>query len=207
MTVTPEFTRWQERYAATPEFVFGTDPNEFLMRCRDLLPPEGKALAVADGEGRNGVFLAQQGLHVTATEFSPAALAKARRLAAENNVSVEFIETDVHKWDYPEDTFDVVVDIFTQFSAPADRAVKWAGMRSSLKPGGLLIIRGYTRKQLQYGTGGPKAVENLYTPEMLETAFGDFDDVAITEEELELSEGAGHAGMSAVLGLTGRKPA
>jgi hypothetical protein len=79
-------------------------------------------------------------------------------------------------------------------------------MRSTLKPGGLLIIRGYTPKQLQYGTGGPKAIENLYTPEMLENMFGDFNDVLITEEELELSEGAGHAGMSALIGLTGRKP-
>jgi SAM-dependent methyltransferase len=206
MTTTPEFTRWEERFS-TPDFVFGTAPNEFLVRCRDLLPPTGKALAVADGEGRNGVFLAKQGLHVTATEFSPAALAKARRLAAENNVSVDFIETDVHTWHYPENAFDVVVEIFTQFSTPAERAVKWAGMRSALKPGGLLIIRGYTPKQLQYGTGGPKAIENLYTRAMLEDAFGDFEELSIVEEELELSEGAGHAGMSAVIGLTGRKPA
>ncbi len=81
------------------------------------------------------------------------------------------------------------------------------GYARDFKPGGLLIIRGYTPKQLQYGTGGPKAIENLYTAEMLETAFGDFNDVVITEEDLELSEGAGHAGMSAVIGLTGRKPA
>jgi len=204
--VTSEFTNWQQRYS-TPEFIFGTAPNEFLVRCKGLLPHTGKALAVADGEGRNGVFLAQQGLHVTATEFSPAALAKARMLAAENNVSVDFIETDVHTWDYPKDTFDVVLEIFTQFSTPDERAVKWAGMRSVLKPGGLLIIRGYTPKQLQYGTGGPKIIENLYTPEMLEKTFGDFNDLVVTEEELEMSEGARHTGMSAVIGLTGRKPA
>ncbi len=78
-------------------------------------------------------------------------------------MSVDLIETDVHKWDYPENAFDVVVEIFTQFSTPANRPAKWAGMRSTLKPGGLLIIRGYTPKQLQYGTGGPKAIENLYT--------------------------------------------
>ncbi len=128
--VTPEFTRWQERYS-TPDFVFGTAPNEFLLRCKDLLPHRGKALSVADGEGRNGVFLAQQGLGVTATEFSPAALAKARRLAAENHVSVDFIETDVHRWQYPQNTFDVVVEIFTQFSTPTERTVKWAGMRAT----------------------------------------------------------------------------
>ncbi len=163
-------------------------------------------MAVADGEGRNGVWLAKQGLDVLAIDFSPAALAKARTLAAENNVAVTFIEADVHAWDYPESAFDVVVEIFTQFSPPADRARKWAGMRRALKPGGLLIVQGYTPKQLDYGTGGPKQVEQLYTREMLESAFGDFNTVVIEEEEVELHEGASHSGMSAVIGLTARKP-
>ena len=206
MTSSSDFNRWQERFS-TPDFVFGKEPNEFLIRCKDLLPREGKALAVADGEGRNSVFLAQQGLDVTATEFAPAAIEKARQLAAEHNVSVNFIETDVHDWHYPKNTFDVVVEIFTQFSTPPKRAVKWAGMRRTLKPGGLLIIRGYTPKQLQYGTGGPKQIDQLYTFEKLESMFNDFTDLSIVEEELELSEGHGHDGMSAVIGLTGRKPA
>ena len=139
----PEFTRWQERYA-TADYVFGKAPNEFLARCKELLPTRGTALAVADGEGRNSVWLAQQGLDVTATDFSPVAIAKAKQLAADNNVRVSFIEADAHGWDYPQDTFDVVVEIFTQFSTPAERAVKWAGMRRALKPGGLLIVRSYT---------------------------------------------------------------
>ena len=101
--------------------------------------------------------------------------------------------------------FDVVVDIFTQFSSPAERAKKWAGMRKALKPGGLLIIQGYTPKQLQYGTGGPKQVENLYTRAMLAAAFGDLRDVAIVEEELEIHEGTSHGGMSAVINLTARR--
>ncbi len=201
----PEFTRWQERYA-TADYVFGKAPNEFLARCKELLPTRGTALAVADGEGRNSVWLAQQGLDVTATDFSPVAIAKAKQLAADNNVRVSFIEADAHGWDYPQDTFDVVVEIFTQFSTPAERAVKWAGMRRALKPGGLLIVRGYTPKQLDYGTGGPKAVENLYTRSMLEGALGDFQNIVINEEERELNEGAGHAGMSALIGLTARKP-
>ncbi len=205
MTDTSEFKRWQERYS-TPDYAFGKEPNAFLARCRPLLPKSGKALAVADGEGRNGVWLAKQGLDVLAIDFSPAALAKARTLATENNVAVTFIEADVHAWDYPESAFDVVVEIFTQFSPPADRARKWAGMRRALKPGGLLIVQGYTPKQLDYGTGGPKQVEQLYTREMLESAFGDFNTVVIEEEEVELHEGASHSGMSAVIGLTARKP-
>lgn len=197
---------WEERYS-TPEYRFGKDPNEFLARCKPLLPQSGKALAIADGEGRNGVWLAQQGLDVVSTEFSASALGKARALAAEQGVSLTFIETDVHTWDYPERTFDVVVEIFTQFSAPGQRTVKWAGMRRTLKPDGLLILRGYTPKQLDYATGGPKDIAHLYTREMLQDAFGDFGDIQIVEENIEMQEGPGHAGMSAVIGLTGYKPA
>ena len=112
----------------------------------------------------------------------------------------------MHAWDYPDAAFDVVVEIFTQFSSPAERAVKWAGMRRALKPGGLLILQGYTPKQLDYGTGGPKQVENLYTRAMLESAFGDFRDVRMVEEEREIWEGSSHGGMSAMIGLTARKP-
>jgi hypothetical protein len=113
----------------------------------------------------------------------------------------------VHEWTYPPSVYDVVVDIFTQFSPPAERAHKWEGMKKALKPGGLLILMGYTPKQLEYGTGGPKEIENLYTRQMLKAAFGDFRDLSFTEEELELHEGVRHAGLSAVIGLTGRKPA
>jgi hypothetical protein len=112
---------------------------------------------------------------------------------------------DVHTWAYPEAAFDVVAEIFTQFSSPRERAAKWAGMRKTLKPGGLLIIQGYTPKQLQYGTGGPKEIENLYTRPMLEEAFRGFRDVSITEAELEMHEGTAHGGMSAVINLTARK--
>ena len=200
-----ELEHWQERYS-TPDYRFGKAPNEFLVRCKPLLPRTGKALAVADGEGRNGVWLAQQGLDVLSIDFSPAALAKARALAAENNVAIAFEEADVHAWPYPEETFDVVAEIFTQFSSPDQRVQKWAGMLRALKRGGLLIVCGYTPKQLDYNTGGPKQIEHLYTRKMLERAFGDLADVTIVEEERELNEGAGHSGMSAIIGLTARKP-
>lgn len=200
-----EYERWETRYA-TPEYAFGTEPNDFLRSCRSLLPSSGRALAVADGEGRNGVWLAQQGLDVLSIDFSPSAQNKARALAAERHVNVNFVQTDVHQWDYPDAVFDVVVEIFTQFSSPAERALKWAGMRRALKSGGLLIVQGYMPKQLEYGTGGPKQLENLYTHAILEAAFSDFRSLDITEEEREIHEGASHSGMSAVIGLTGRKP-
>ncbi len=199
-----EYERWEGRYR-TPDYAFGKEPNYFLAACRTLLPRSGKALAVADGEGRNGIWLAEQGLNVLSIDFSPTAQEKARALAKQRGVSLTIAPADVHAWDYPDAAFDVVVEIFTQFSSPAERAKKWAGMRKALKPGGLLIIQGYTPKQLQYGTGGPKQVENLYTRAMLEAAFGDLRDVTIVEEELEIHEGMSHGDMSAVINLTARR--
>ena len=202
-----EYERWESRYRV-PDYIFGTEPNTFLTSCRALLPRSGKAVAVAvaDGEGRNGIWLAEQGLDVLSIDFSPSAQQKARALAKQRGVTLTIAPADVHTWDYPAAGFDVVVEIFTQFSTPAERAQKWAGMRRALKPGGLLIIQGYTPKQLQYGTGGPKQVENLYTRAMLEDAFGDLRDLTIVEEEREIHEGTSHGGMSAVINVTARKP-
>jgi len=200
-----EQERWETRFRA-PGYAFGKEPNAFLKAQAPLLRGRGTALSVADGEGRNGVWLAEQGLDVVSIDFSEAAQAKAAALAKERGVAIELVHTDVHAWDYPPDAFDVVVEIFTQFSTPAERPRKWAGMRKALKPGGLLIVQGYTPKQLEYGTGGPSEIERLYTRAMLEQAFGDFRDLKFVEEELEMHEGAAHGGMSAVIGLTGRKP-
>lgn len=199
-----ERARWEQRFA-TADYIFGRAPNAFLASCRALLPARGRALAVADGEGRNGVWLAQQGLEVVSLDFAPSAQAKAAALAREAGVELEIVAADVHAWDYPPEAFEVVADIFTQFSTPAQRAAKWAGIRRTLKPGGLLILQGYTPRQLEHGTGGPKAVENLYTRDLLETAFGDLKDLRILEEERDLDEGPAHSGLSAVIGLTGRK--
>ena len=199
-----EYDRWQSRYDVQ-HFVFGERPNAFLESQRALLPARGRALAVADGEGRNGVWLAEQGLAVTSIDFAPAGQAKARALAERRGVRLDFVIGDVHVWDYPESAYDVVVEIFTQFSSPAQRPLKWAGMRKALKPGGLLLIEGYTPRQLDYGGGGPKAAENLYTREMLDAAFSDLAKFEIREHDVHISEGAGHTGMSAVIDLVGWK--
>jgi SAM-dependent methyltransferase len=199
-----EYERWEGRFGVA-EYVFGKQPNYFLASCKTLLPKSGKALAIADGEGRNGVWLAEQGLDVLSIDFSPTAQQKAQALAKERNVELAFERLDIHAWDYPEAAFDVVAEIFTQFSSPAERARKWAGLRKALKGGGLLIIQGYRPKQLQYGTGGPKLVENLYTRAMLEDAFRGLRDVNIVEEDVEIHEGTAHGGMSAVINFTARK--
>ena len=200
-----EYEHWETRYAV-PEYAFGKDPNYFLASCKTLLSKSGRCLVIADGEGRNGVWLAEQGLEVLSIDFSPSAQKKARALASERHVNLAFLQVDVHIWNYPEAAFDVVVEIFTQFSSPAQRTLKWAGMRRALKPGGLLIIQGYTPKQLEYGTGGPKQAENLYTRSMLEDEFRGYLDLNIVEEDLEIYEGTSHRGMSAVINFTARKP-
>jgi SAM-dependent methyltransferase len=199
-----EYERWETRFGVA-DYVFGRAPNYFLAACKPLLPASGKALAVADGEGRNGVWLAEQGLDVLSIDFSPAAQQKAKALARDRGVKIAFEQADVHEWEYPDAVFDLVVEIFTQFSTPAERAKKWAGMRKALKVGGLMIIQGYTPKQLHYGTGGPKEIENLYTSALLEAEFRGFRDMRIVEEEIEMHEGTAHGGMSAVINFTARK--
>ena len=199
---------WSTRYRdAGEDYVFGTTANRFLAAQSALLGSGRTALSVADGEGRNAVWLAEQGLRVTAPEISPVALEKARKLAAGRHVEVDFVLADAVAWDYPEAAFDFVVGIFIQFADPVQRAHIFAGMARALRPGGHLIVQGYTPKQLEYRTGGPSAVENLYTAELLRTAVAGLDIVHLQEYEDVLDEGVGHKGQSALVGLVARKPA
>lgn len=199
-----EFDRWQERFAA-PGYLFGTAPNAFLKSQAHLLRKGQKALAIADGEGRNGVFMAEQGLDVLSIDFSPAAQEKARKLAAERGVALRVEQADVINWSYPAETFDVVAAIFFQFATPSERKKIFAGIKRTLKKGGLLLLEGYTPKQLEYKTGGPSKIENLYTRELLEQAFGDFSLLDIREYDADIREGPAHGGMSALIDLVGVK--
>ena len=199
-----ELERWEARFAG-PEYHFGTEPNAFLKSKAGLLKPEQKALSIADGEGRNGVFLAEQGLDVLAMDFSPKALAKSQALAKQRGVAIRTEQADLDTWRWPVGAFDVVAAIFFQFCAPPLRARVFNNIKQALKPGGLLLMEGYSPKQLQYKTGGPSEVENLYTRELLEKSFSDFSSVEIREYDTEIHEGPGHGGMSALIDLVGRK--
>jgi SAM-dependent methyltransferase len=199
-----EFERWQKRFGE-PGYHFGTEPNAFLKSKAGLLKPDQKALSIADGEGRNGVFLAEQGLDVTAFDFSPNALAKARALAVERDVTAHFEQADLYNYPWPTEAFDVVAAIFFQFAPPPERATIFAGLKRALKRGGLLLMEGYSPKQLQYKTGGPSEVENLYTRDLLEKSFADFSSIEIAEYDKNIQEGPGHGGMSALIDLVGRK--
>lgn len=197
---------WDERYAK-PGFLFGEAPNAFLQSQLPLLKPGMSALSVADGEGRNGVWLAGQGLRVHAVDASPVALEKSRQLAARRGVSLQWEEADLESWSWPQTDYDLVVAIFTQFVGPEGRARQFAGIRQALKPGGLLIMQGYTPRQIEYGTGGPPHAENMYTEELLRAAFGDWEILHLAEHDDVVDEGAGHSGMSALIDLVARKPA
>jgi SAM-dependent methyltransferase len=202
--IAEELQRWDARFSSE-EFVFGTEPNAFLASCRDLLPPSGRALSIADGEGRNGVFLAQRGLSVLSVDYSPAAQRKAQQLAKARGVTIETQQVDLFNWQWPGE-FDVVVGIFFQFAEPEQRQLLFERIRHALKPGGLLLIEGYRPEQIGYGTGGPQQPEKLYTRALLEQAFGDFDRLCIQEYDRVIEEGSGHCGMSALIDLVGCKP-
>jgi SAM-dependent methyltransferase len=203
-TTDPELERWQARFAE-PGYLFGTEPNVFLKSKAALLRAGARALAVADGEGRNGVFLAEQGLDVLSVDFSPHAQAKARALAEERGVALRFEQADMTNWNWPDAAFDVVAAIFIQFTKPPERAKMFAGIKRTLKPGGLLLLQGYGLKQLDYKTGGPSDPTQLYTRELLQDSFGDFASLDIREYESVMQEGSRHAGRSALIELVGTK--
>ena len=199
---------WSARYRdAGDDYLFGTAPNKFLASQAERYSAGMNVLAVADGEGRNSVWLAEQGCAVTATEISPVALEKAAKLARGRHVAVDFMQADILAWTWPTAAFDAVVGIFIQFVGPAERARQLAGMKQAVKPSGLLFLQGYTPKQLEYGTGGPSAVENLYTEALLREIFSDWEIVLLHEHEDLIDEGRGHSGRSALIDLIARKPA
>lgn len=197
--------RWNARYAGD-DLLFGDRPNAFLERNGMLLRPGMRALAVADGEGRNGVWLAEQGLDVLSIDISDLAQAKAARLAEARRVHLDLRLADLTTWEWPDAEFDVVVSIFIQFADPGERDRIFAGMKRAAKPGGLLLLEGYRPEQIAYGTGGPSAVENLYTEDMLRDAFSDFEILSLASYDAEVREGSGHSGMSALIDLVARKP-
>jgi SAM-dependent methyltransferase len=198
-----EQERWDARFAG-PGYAFGKAPNVFLKAQAPLLRGRGSVLTVGDGEGRNGVWLAERGLDVLAIDFSAAALAKSRALAAERGVQIKTEIADVTRWHWPKAAFDVVAVIFI-FVDAADRPAFFANLKAALKPGGLLLLQGYRPEQHNYRTGGPPDPARLITRAMLEAAFGDMTRLDIREHDSQISEGDAHVGMSALIDLVATK--
>jgi cyclopropane fatty-acyl-phospholipid synthase-like methyltransferase len=151
------------------------------------------------------VWLAKQGLEVTAVDFSPVALAKSRKLAAREGVAVKTECADLLTWNWGLARFDLVAVIFIQFG-PAERAIFFERLKAALKPGGLVMLQAYTPKQLEYRTGGPPQLDHLYTEAMLRELFADCTVLQLREHEDVLHEGKRHVGRSALIDLVARKP-
>lgn len=196
---------WEQRYS-TPDYLFGTEPAEFVRREATRLAPASEILCLADGEGRNSVHLATLGHRCTATEFAPPAIAKGRALAGECGVEVAFVQADIRDWQWQPNSFDAVMAVFIQFADPVLRDDIFAGSIRTLRPGGLIFLHGYTPAQLELGTGGPPQVENLYTPDLLTRAFAGMELLRLNAYEGTLDEGRGHRGRSALIDLIARKP-
>jgi cyclopropane fatty-acyl-phospholipid synthase-like methyltransferase len=198
-----EQERWETRFRA-PGYAFGKQPNAFLKAQAHLLPAVGTALSVADGEGRNGVWLAEQGLDVLAVDFSATALEKARGLAAERGVQLRTEVADLTTWRWPVEAFDVIAAIFI-FVDPAQRVGFFTSLKDALKPGGLLLLQGYRPEQVQYRSGGPSDPARMYTRSILEAGFAGLSHLDIAEHDSVIQEGTAHLGVSALIDLVARK--
>ena len=198
--ITDPTQTWNTRFSKDG-YVFGTEPNEWLRRQASVWKAGARILCVADGEGRNSVWLAKQGHQVEAFDISDVGVAKALRLAQENQVSVNYAVAGCDDFAWQQSQYDCVVAIFVQFADPGLRARLFGNIVLSIKPGGSILLLGYTPQQLEYGTGGPSVLSHLYTPVMLREAFDALDIQVLEEYETELTEGEGHKGRSALIGL------
>lgn len=196
---------WNRRFAGE-EYLFGTEPNVWLRNHASVWPAGGRLLSVADGEGRNSVWLARQGFEVDAFDIAEAGVAKARRLAARAGVQVDFTVADCDSFAWPTARYDGVAAIFVQFADPPMRERLFRRIVESLKPGGHLVLQGYTPKQLEYGTGGPPFASHLYTASLLRRAFESLEILELREYEDVVREGSGHDGRSALIGMVARRP-
>lgn len=214
---TPDLQAWDTRFAQDA-YIFGTAPNVFLVNSAAHISVGARVLAVADGEGRNGVWLAQQGFAVHATDGSKVAVAKSMALAKERGVPVVYSAAelvpgsifhecaDADTWIWPVGAFDAVVGIFIQFAKPDERSMMFANMIAALKPGGVLLLEGYHHRQLGFGTGGPPVLDQLYDQALLSSAFARLETIELRDYDEEVDEGEGHKGMSALIDYIGRAP-
>lgn len=194
---------WDSRYDEKG-FAYGTAPNVFLSSFVDSFKAGDKVLVIGDGEGRNGVWLAEQGCNVVSVDSSRVGVKKAQKLAAEKGVEIEAICADLNEWAWPESEFDFVVIIYVHFP-PDVRALLHQKVISALKPGGQLIMESFTPEQLNYSSGGPPVLEMLYTLDMMKSDFKRLEIQQLEECVAELNEGHYHCGDAAVVRLLAKR--
>jgi cyclopropane fatty-acyl-phospholipid synthase-like methyltransferase len=200
---------WNERYSAEA-FAYGEAPNEYLVSQQDRFHPGMRALVPGDGEGRNGVWLAEQGLDVVTVDLSDVGHEKANRLAARRNVSITTVHADLTTWTWPVAEFDVVVSIFLHLPSSIRPRLHRA-MLYALRPGGLLVIEAFRPEQLAYkekygSSGGPPVEDMLFTAEMLREDFSGADVVELATVDVDMGENGPHSGLTAVVRGVFRRP-
>ena len=194
---------WDSRFGVD-EYVYGTEPNAFLVAQAGGLVPGGRVLVPGDGEGRNGVWLAGRGMAVHSVDSSRAGLAKIERLARERKVAVETEWADLLAWDWPKGAYDAVASIFLHFPS-AERPRIHAAMLDALKPGGLIVLDGFRPEQLGYDSGGPKDADLLVSTADLAKDFEAADILLLEECQAELDEGPFHRGPAAIVRMVARR--
>lgn len=188
---------WNQRFGSD-EYVYGLEPNDFLREQSSRLTHRARILCIGDGEGRNGVFLATLGHHVTSVDYAEQGLRKARQLAEQRGVSIDTVLADLAEYRADEQSFDAVVSIFCHLPANIRRHVHGDLMRI-LRPNGLFILEAYTPAQLAFGTGGPKDRALLYSLDELREDLTAFDIVIAREVERDVVEGSLHTGRAATV--------
>lgn len=194
---------WDARYQGD-DFVYGTAPNDFL-RSQVTHLPAGRVLCLAEGEGRNAVFLAEQGFAVTAVDMSAVGLDKARRLAEQRGVAIDTIVADLADFRLEQDAWDGIVSIFAHMP-PAARRHLHAEVVSGLRPGGVFVLEAYRPEQLQYGTGGPPTAELMMSLDVLRAELAGLDFDFAAETTRDVNEGTLHHGSGAVVQIRASKP-
>jgi|TARA_B110000503_G_C6997731_1_gene350152 cyclopropane fatty-acyl-phospholipid synthase-like methyltransferase len=189
---------WDERFSIE-DYLFGAEPAQALVKLEHYLIPQGDTLVIADGEGRNSVYLASKGFKVTATDASTVANVKAKALAASRNVAVDYQVEDFFDIDWSAKQYDNIVGIFFQFIPPDKIKQVLTALRTAIKKGGTLLIHGYTPQQIELATGGPKDVSLMYTKELFEDMFENVEILVNNEYQMQLTEGSGHNGPSALI--------
>jgi SAM-dependent methyltransferase len=198
--MTNEF--WDKRYSEE-NFAYGKEPNFYFKQEIHKLSP-GKLLLPGEGQGRNAVYAAKIGWHVTAIDLSSAAKERALKLAQENNVKIEYYVTPLEKYDFRKNEFDSSALVFTHFP-PENRNKIHSLIIKSLKPGGILIIEAFSKKQINNTSGGPKELSMLYTLADLMNDFKETEILESYETQTNLDEGTYHRGKADVIRMVVKK--
>jgi SAM-dependent methyltransferase len=192
---------WDERYAEAG-FAYGQQPNAYFQEAIQALQP-GKLLLPCEGEGRQAVYAAQLGWEVTAFDQSSTGQQKALAWSAEVGVELNYVLADAMTFEAPAQ-FDLVALIFAHLPEVL-RAPFHQRMAAMLKPGGLLLLEGFSKAQLGRASGGPRDAAMLFSAEMLSGDFAGFDIISLSESLVQLNEGPYHQGEAAVVRILVQK--